>query len=300
MKRAVDRAQRPPMHQPSASSSSPAARSVSRTAQCSSSQTNSASPISESSSSGTPQSTRKTSNPPRGQELDEQLPRRRSKISGRLISANTRTGTGARESPSDSGRASSRVRPDDVTGCLSDRRVRCRQDYVSRARTWRAACTRASPDRAHDDSRVGLGRASAPALGDPSSDGPRKVVAQLLHLLQEALQLVLGSMELLGEPSHVRPPGEAQIPQHEIGEIRADPCGRGDVLGAARRQHAEARLRTSSSNACAVRDSACSPVPEPGPRARECSPWPRDYPPAPERPRSSLQAQPSPPGRGAS
>ena len=52
----------PPMHQPSIdSSSSPEARSVSRTAQCSWSQTYSAIPISESSSSGTPQSTRKTS-----------------------------------------------------------------------------------------------------------------------------------------------------------------------------------------------------------------------------------------------
>jgi hypothetical protein len=48
-------------------------------------------------------------------------------------------------------------------------------------------------------------------------------VAQRFHLLQEALKLVLASMELPGETRHVRPSGQAQVPQHEIGEIGADP-----------------------------------------------------------------------------
>src|ERR1700760_2954615 len=65
----------PPMHQPSSdSSSSPAHRSVSRTAQSSSSQTNSANPMSASSSSGTPQSTRKTSKPSDSRNSTNELP----------------------------------------------------------------------------------------------------------------------------------------------------------------------------------------------------------------------------------
>src|ERR1700681_668952 len=105
---------------------------------------------------------------------------------------------------------------------------------------WRAEAEPASRSRSR---RLPLPLAPGVGFGARSPVRRRpvsKFFAQLLHLLQEALKLVLGAMELPGEPRHVRPPGEAQIPQHEIGEIRADPCYRCDVLGAARQQQAEA------------------------------------------------------------
>ena len=134
------------------------------------------------------------------------------------------------------------MRPDDLARRLTDRRVRDRQDHV-RELERRARNAGQRPDRAHDASRFSLGRGSVPAAGDPFADGSaRELVAQLLDLLQDALELVLGSMQLLVQPRHVGPSGEAQIPQHEIAEIRADPCDRCDVLGAACQQQAEARL----------------------------------------------------------
>jgi hypothetical protein len=78
------------------------------------------------------------------------------------------------------------------------------------------------------------------------------------HLLQEALELVLGAVQLPGEPSDVCAPGEVEVAQDEVGRvelIRATAATFSPLIASKR---PKLDFATSSSNALAVCDSTCS------------------------------------------
>jgi hypothetical protein len=64
----------------------------------------------------------------------------------------------------------------------------------------------------------------------------------VLDLLQDPLELVLGPVQMPGEPSDVGSPDDPEVAEHEVRQVRADPCDRCDVLRCLGQQHAKARL----------------------------------------------------------
>ena len=188
------------------------------------------------------------------------------------------------------------MRPDDLARRLADRGIGGRQDHVREVERGPRQ-VRQGLERAHGTFRARLGRAGAPF----APRRRRALVAELLQLLQDALQLVLGAMELAGEPRHIRPAGEPQVPQHEIRRVRADPGNRGDVLGHASQQHAEAGLgHELLEGARGVRLRLLVQCADLVLGARGAGGGHGISPPAPARLRPSARARPSPSGRGAS
>jgi hypothetical protein len=69
-----------------------------------------------------------------------------------------------------------------------------------------------------------------------------ELVAQPLDLLQHSLELVLGPVQLLGQPDYVRPAGQTEVPPQQIDRVETHARQRCGVLRAQREQPAEARF----------------------------------------------------------
>src|SRR5437868_14934431 len=78
---------------------------------------------------------------------------------------------------------------------------------------------------------------SAALIGSRASE----LVAQLLHLLENPLELVLGAVKLPVQTGDVGAAGEAEVAQHEVEEIVRHARDRREVLGRERDQLTEAR-----------------------------------------------------------
>ena len=85
-----------------------------------------------------------------------------------------------------------------------------------------------------------------------------ELVAQLLDLLEDPLELVLGAVQLAGQAGDVGAPGDAQVAQDEIGQVGADPLSAATFSALRASSAPKPGLATSSSNARAVLDSASS------------------------------------------
>ena len=193
-------------------------------------------------------------------------------MSGRLISANT-SSTGHRMRALVAAIAVQRrlaVRPDESLGLMPTWRVILGQQDVGELDSPPPV----SGPAAGPDSFAGAGPAARPAALLPPVGGAalaraagaaarrrlRRLqrLAQLLDLLQDQLELVLGPPQLASQPGHVGAPRQAQVAQDQIGRrCRSWSARRRSRSSgpAARRSWA---CETISSNACAVRFSASS------------------------------------------
>ena len=110
------------------------------------------------------------------------------------------------------------------------------------------------------NSTAAAGSMRATALAYPLDVAASRgdLVAQLLHLLQDALELVLGAVQLPGQPSDIGSASESEVTQHEVGRVRADPRQAATFSATQREQPTEARLRDELLERCAAALSACS------------------------------------------
>ena len=189
------------------------------------------------------------------------------------------------------------MRPDHVAGCRPDRRVgRGEDEFVNSSAARGARASVATGFTTPLGARAGVGPGAAPrsARARARRAAPRPPAAPARACPRCA--------RAAGRAARRRATRDPQVADHEVHRVPAELRHRGRVLGAARQQHAEARL----GHELLERLRACETPPArtvrrtwasgPGVLAFGHAPSP----PAPERPRPSLRAWPSPPGRGAS
>ena len=175
-------------------------------------------------------------------------PGRRSKMSGRLMSAKTsRTGTGVRALGGAVAVERRRaVRPHHVLGRHRDLRVALGQHDVRELERGDRGAGHALEGVHARWACAGARRRLRAGRGPGGRRGRGAVVAraldllaQALDLLQDQLELVLGAAELARQARDVAPAGQPQVAPHEVHRVEAHPRERDDVLGRHRQQLAE-------------------------------------------------------------
>ena len=201
---------------------------------------------------------RKTSKPSSMRNSTNELPLRRSKMSGRLMRAKTsRTGTGCGGFGCGSARASCCGASRPLLGRGADRRVGLvRIDVGELERGDRRGTTRSSAVMRRAPGRPL--RVAGPRLVPFSAGAAPISLAELLDLLQHLLELVLGAPERPRQAVEVLPARDPQVAQDEVHRARCRcasgrPCSRSH-----REQLAEAVAETTRSAAFATRLSASS------------------------------------------